>query len=151
MNRGRTAIAARRLPQGLHAAGRRFWKATVQRFDLTDDDERLLEATCRTLDEINELEATPSDAQVTGNEDPRQQCVNPAFLEVRAQRVTLEAMWRAIDLGASAEESADRSKEARKLVLLRWHQHTTPRGEFHICERTGTLAQATSRLLRGRP
>lgn len=109
-----------RTPPGLKAAGRRFWRATVEQFEPTGAEQLLLEAACRQLDELATLEAAMATVPVLVVGSKGQEQPHPIYREVRAHRLALRQLLGALDLGAEAVSATSRSEAARKLARLRW-------------------------------
>lgn len=87
-----------RTPVGLKARGRRFWKATLEDYELTDGELNLLVEVCRTLDTLDMLaDAVAADgATTTGSQG--QTVMHPAVAEARQQRITLHRLLAALEL-----------------------------------------------------
>lgn len=113
-------------PTGLKAAGTRLWRDVQAGYELRLDEERLLDAACRTLDELDALESAlreAPDALVDGSKgQPRP---HPLFAEVRAHRLVLRQLLTGIGLEegeADQRVGAARSHAGRQLARKRWER-----------------------------
>lgn len=85
-------------PAGLGTRGARFWRVTVNEYELSPGELHLLAEACRTLDQLDALaESIAQDgATVTGSAG--QTVVNPCIPEARQQRLTLHRLLAALAL-----------------------------------------------------
>lgn len=110
-----------RVPAGLNAGGRALWSDIQAAYELRADEERLLAAACRTLDETARLERALKRAPATVAGSTGQTRPNPLFGEVRAHRLTLKGLLVAVGLEEDdASAGAERSHAGRKLARQRW-------------------------------
>lgn len=107
-------------PDGLAEAGLGLWESVQDGYELRADEERLLEAACRTQDELVTLEAAlvgvdPVVAGSTGQDRP-----HPLYAEVRAHRLALRQLLTAVGLDEEDESAgASRSHAGRQLARQR--------------------------------
>ncbi|PYF99257.1 Phage terminase, small subunit [Georgenia satyanarayanai] len=85
-------------PVGLKARGRRFWKETLEDFELTDGELNLLAEVCRTLDTLDLLAATIAKDGTTTAGSQGQIVMHPAVSEARQQRLALHRLLAALAL-----------------------------------------------------
>ncbi len=85
-------------PAGLATRGAGFWAATVKQYELSDGELTLLAEACRTLDNLDALDASirENGAIVTGSMG--QPVVNGALTEARGQRALLHRLLAALAL-----------------------------------------------------
>jgi pyruvate/2-oxoglutarate dehydrogenase complex dihydrolipoamide acyltransferase (E2) component len=135
---GRVTVAdVRRLappdaPAGLGEAGRAFWLAVRREWKLRADEDVLLLAACRTLDELAPLERALADASPVVAGSRGQVRPHPLIAEVRAHRLALRQLLAALGLAEADASSGDaavraasaRSSAGRQLARHRWR----PRG-----------------------
>ena len=100
-------------PRGTRAAGRRFWQAVVDAYDLTDGELALLAQVTGTLDVIADLEAAAAD-QPTVIDGPHGQKVSPVLAELRQQRLALARLLSALRLPTSPAELDDLTRPQRR-------------------------------------
>ncbi|MGI8537715.1 MAG: hypothetical protein ACR2K2_14820 [Mycobacteriales bacterium] len=105
-----------RAPNGLKAPGRSFWGAIVGAFELRADELRLLEAACRTLDDLTRLEAelAGSDLMVTGAAG--QVRASPLVGEIRSHRDLLRKLTAQLRLPDAAGQVNTAAQPSR----VRW-------------------------------
>ena len=123
-----TENAPQRAPAGLAARGRRFWRETVARFELTDAELQILQEACRTLDRLDSLDALVTEQGATIEGSTGQTILHPAIGEARQQRVTFERLVKALalpdeDEHAGPEAMTDPSAKARHAARTRWAKH----------------------------
>jgi phage terminase small subunit len=96
------ASSSRRPPAGLKVAGKALWKAILEDvadgYELDRRELELLAHACSTVDTIAALEATVGKEGLTVPGSRGQTTTHPALSEVRAQRVVLARLLRAIEL-----------------------------------------------------
>lgn len=110
------------VPPGLTVRGRRFWRDTVEVFDLSRSELELLRECCATLDEIDGLQKVIADEglSVTGSEgQPRP---HPALSQIRASRTLVGRLLAQLSLpdedgGALPSAVVARAKRAAQ---TRW-------------------------------
>jgi hypothetical protein len=116
-------MSTRRAPNGLAAGGRKLWRDVLAGFELRPDEERMLIAACRTVDELARLERALKNAKPVVAGSKGQDRVNPLFGEVRAHRLALRQLLAAIGIEEAADDrhAGDvRSNAGRKLARQRW-------------------------------
>lgn len=87
-----------RTPAGLAAAGRRLWSDITSEFDLRADELRVLEAACRTLDDLGKVDAELATAPVTTTGSMGQEVVNPLYPAALATRRQFAALVKQLNL-----------------------------------------------------
>lgn len=108
-------------PDGLGEAGQALWREVRADWELRPDEDRLLHAACRTLDEIERMQATLADASpvVTGSKG--QVRPHPLIAEVRAHRLALRQLLASVDVEWPDDPGASEGSTAgRKLARARW-------------------------------
>lgn len=93
-----------RAPQGLKAAGKRLWEATLNDNELADHELSLLEEACRVRDRIRDLDAAvqADGVMISSSQGSR---VHPAIAETRQQRLALARLL--VTLGIPGLEDDD--------------------------------------------
>jgi len=94
-------------PEGSREAGRRLWCSVVEEFDLEEHELALLREATRTVDLLDELDATvrrDGAVIVTAEGHPR---AHPAAIEARQQRIALARVLSALRM-PSGDEPASR-------------------------------------------
>ncbi|ORV07918.1 P27 family phage terminase small subunit [Mycobacterium celatum] len=84
-------------PRGLRAAGKRLWRSVTRDFDLDDHEAMLLREACRTVDQLDDLQAEV-DANGAVVESSQGVRVHPAVVEARQQRLVLAKIMSALGL-----------------------------------------------------
>jgi len=114
-----------RAPTGLGARGRRLWKSVLADFEPSETERALLIEACRTLDDIEALQAAVAGAPMltTGSRD--QDIVHPLRAELRSQRLLLAKLLSQLDVPAeegdgSKWDGLSASSRARKASRARW-------------------------------
>lgn len=110
-------------PEELGEAGARLWRDVRRDWRLRPDEDRLLLAACRTMDELGRMEAAlaAADPVVAGSKG--QTRAHPLIAEVRAHRLALKALLAGLgieDAVGGEELGAARSDAGRKLAQQRW-------------------------------
>jgi hypothetical protein len=92
-------------PRGLRAAGKRLWRAVNSEFDIDDHEAALLREACRTVDQLDQLQAVLAQTSlvVGSNQGIR---VHPALVESRQQRLVLAKLVTSLRLPAGIIEDA---------------------------------------------
>ncbi len=112
-------------PSDLGTAGQELWGAVWAEWDLRSDEDRLLLAACRTVDELGRMEATLADADLVVEGSKGQVRPHPLIAEVRQHRLALRQLLRSLGIedaeGAEGSDAAAaRSTAGRKLARQRW-------------------------------
>jgi hypothetical protein len=108
--------------------GRRFWRATVTRCELTDAELQLLAEACSTLDLIDTLtDVLKRDGPIAAG-SKGQPVASPAVQEVRLQRHLLAKLVSCLALPDPEDEEPARpggwttpAATGRLAALRRWH------------------------------
>ena len=112
--------------EGLDDAGRGLWKAVRAEWQLRPDEEALLRAACRTLDELGSLEAALVDASPTVTGSRGQLRPHPLLSTTREHRRLLRELLGSLGLAEAdadageARPSLARSHAGRQLARQRW-------------------------------
>lgn len=109
------AVAA---PRGLKAAGRKLWKATVETYELRQDEQEVLRAVCAEADLIARMEEELADAPLTVEGSMGQLVPHPLVTELRQHRATMAALLRGMKLPDEGGEAA--SNQQRAAANSRW-------------------------------
>ena len=116
--------AAPSVPDGLREAGTTLWRRVRRDYELRPDEEQLLLAACRTLDEIDRLQAALEESSPTVPGSRGQVRAHPLVRELRDHRLALKQLLGASGIGlVDADEAAGLAKShaGRTLALLRHH------------------------------
>jgi hypothetical protein len=121
------------VPAGLGEAGAAFWLKVRRDWRLRPDEEQLLLAACRTIDELERLQAALAEASPVVPGSRGQERAHPLVRELREHRLALKQLLGAAGIGiAQAGEEDDehdygvmRSHAGRQLARQRWSR---PRG-----------------------
>jgi hypothetical protein len=111
-----------RPPAGLGARGRAFWKRTVAVYTLTDGEQVLLHEVCRSLDELELLEAVVSADGPMTEGSTGQRRVHPAVGELRGHRLAVARMLAQLDLpdGDTQTIPSPATLRGRRAAESRW-------------------------------
>ena len=113
------------LPAGLGVRGRRFWRETASKYELSGPETELLTEVCRTLDDLDVLAAavTAAGATVVGSQG--QPVVNPALTEARGQRQALHRLLAALALPDDEDVALPSVQRLRasRAASARWQGH----------------------------
>lgn len=112
-------------PARLGARGRRFWKDTLESFDLSNAELSILTEACRTLDDLDRLATAIEEQGATVAGSQGQPVVNPALTEARGQRVVLHRLIAALqlpDLDGKPVRSVQ-SIRSQSAAQARWRGH----------------------------
>lgn len=111
-------------PAGLGTAGARFWRAVTTENDLRPDEVVLLEAACRTIDTVAQLDEAMRDEPLTVRGSAGQLREHPLLSEARQQRLALSRLLRQLALPEPEEvaevRDAVRARKARAAARARW-------------------------------
>lgn len=116
-------------PSGLQQAGALFWAAVTSRWSFRPDEEALLLASCRLMDEIARMQDALEEQDVVVPGSRGQLRAHPLVRELRESRLALQRLLGANGLGlaeaavATDDASTGRAKSAagRQLALIRHH------------------------------
>lgn len=113
-------------PDGLREAGQALWRDVFGPWELRPDEERLLHASCKTVDEIDRMEAALADTDPVATGSKGQPVAHPLIAEVRAHRLALRQLLGSVGVEWPDDPgAADGSVAGRKLARARWDR---PRG-----------------------
>lgn len=111
-------------PDDLGEAGRALWRDVRAGWVLRPDEERLLLAACRTVDELERIDQALAAAEIVTAGSKGQDRAHPLLAEVRSHRLALRSLLSAIgieDAEADAgSQNAQRSHAGRALARQRW-------------------------------
>ena len=93
-----TTKTTKTTPKGLATRGRRFWSATVSKYELTAPELELLVEVCRCLDRLDQLDEFIASAGVTAVGSQGQTVINGALVESRGQQLVLHRLIAALSL-----------------------------------------------------
>lgn len=109
-------------PPGLQERGRRFWRAVVGTYELEPDEVEVLVEVCRTLDQVETLQAAVDRDGLTVRGSVGQVRIHPAVSELRSSRLALGKLLAQLelpDLDGEALSSPTQAR-ARKAARSRW-------------------------------
>ena len=126
-------------PPGLAAAGRRLWREITTEYALRVDEVELLDAACRTADEIDRIEAELATAPTMVAGSKGQERPHPLFAEVRQHRLVLSRLLAALQIPDADEGGrADaRSTAGRQMAIARWRGRGSAGSVTSITSRSG--------------
>lgn len=107
-------------PPGLGRAGRRLWKQVVDVYEMRHDEAEALAAACRTLDELDRLEAELAAGPVVVKGSMGQPVANPLYAAVREHRRALAGLLAGVGLSEADTPGLSRSAAGRALARQRW-------------------------------
>lgn len=109
-------------PSDLGQAGYALWDDVTAVYELSTTERRLLEAACRTADDLAALEAVVEAEGHTSIGSMGQPVVHPAVQEARQQRVTLARLLGQLALPDEDGNTADTPDQlhARRATRARW-------------------------------
>ncbi len=112
-------------PRGLGVRGRRFWKLTVDNYELTDTELSLLIEVCRLMDECEALREAIDEQGTTVAGSAGQPRVHPAVGELRAHRLALGRLLSQLALPDEDEGTLPTPVQARgrQAASKRWAGH----------------------------
>ena len=114
-------------PSGLGVRGRKFWRETVEKYDLSAPELQVLREVCRTMDDLDALASAIAADGATVLGSKGQAVVNPCLTEARGQRLALHRLIAALALpdedGASMPTAG--SIRAKRAAAARWRGHRT--------------------------
>lgn len=114
--------STRRVPSGLAARGRRYWRAVLGVYELSESELEVLLEVCRTLDSLDLLEAAVARDGSTVRGSAGQTVVHPALTEARGQRALLHRLIAALALpdADGAQVPSARSQRGKVANAARW-------------------------------
>ena len=125
---GDVRAAVPSIPDGLRDAGGALWRNVRRDYQLRPDEEQLLLAACRTLDEIDRLQVALDESAPTVPGSRGQVRAHPLVRELREHRLALKQLLGASGIGLVDADSYDlgsrggsRSDAGRQLALIRHH------------------------------
>lgn len=98
-------MGAERPPAGTRAAGRRLWESITGEFELDEHELALLREAVRTVDVLDQLDATVRRDGLMVN-SPQGDRVHPAVVEARQQKIALARILAALRMPAGDEGDA---------------------------------------------
>jgi hypothetical protein len=109
-------------PKGLAERGRRFWRTVVAGYELEPDELEVLVEVCRTLDQVEPLQALLEQDGLTVTGSVGQKRVHPAIGELRSSRALLGKLLAQLELPDPEGESLSTPQQARarKAARSRW-------------------------------
>lgn len=123
---------AQRKPSGIGTSGTPLWSAVTGTYELRPDELRVLEAACRTLDELNRIEKALTTAPLTVKGSQGQEVAHPLLSQAVAHRRLYAGLVKQLDLpdeaGGSAVPSA-LSEKRRTAANMRWAEHNRVKRE----------------------
>lgn len=112
-------------PAGLAVRGRRFWRVTIDTYDMTDSEESLLIEACRLMDECEQLRGVVDEQGMTVTGSTGQTRVNPAVGELRQHRLALAKLLSQLALPDVDDGHLATPLQARAptAATVRWAGH----------------------------
>ncbi len=114
-------------PAGFAARGRKFWRETVAKYDLSASELLILQEVCRVLGRLDELATVVESDGATTVGSKGQVVAHPCLAEARGQQLVLHRLISALalpDEAAAAVPSAP-TLRAKKAAAVRWAGHQT--------------------------
>lgn len=114
-----------KVPPGLAARGRAFWRRTVASYVLSETEVELLGEVCRLLDECDALRSVVAADGVTVAGSAGQPRVHPALGELRQHRLAVGRLLAQLALPGDEEGTLDSPARARarRAAAARWSGH----------------------------
>lgn len=118
------------MPTGLGEAGCRLWESVVLVFELAPAETAILSEACRTVDELDLIQAAISTGQIVVMGSTGQPKVSGLFAEARAHRLVLAKLLESLALPAEGEEvgKTPAQERASKAAQTRWALERERRG-----------------------
>ena len=107
-----------RSPKGLHAPGKRLWRAVDEAFELAEHELAQLAEACFVRDRIEQLR-TQVDADGLMIESSQGARLHPAVGEIRAQQLAMARLLATLAVPALAEDGLPASRGVRGVYGLR--------------------------------
>lgn len=113
-------------PPGMGDRGRRFWRATLGDFELSDAEREILAEACRTLDDLDRLAGMVAEHGTMVEGSQGQPVLNPALTEARGQRLALHRLVAALQLPDADDAPIPTAVQMRgqRAAQTRWRGHT---------------------------
>jgi hypothetical protein len=115
-------------PASLKARGRKFWRVTIARCDLSDHETQLLAEACAVLDLVDVLAAAVERDGPLAIGSRNQTTTHPALVELRLQRAQLSHLLASLALPEPEDEQPERhghwttpSETGRAAARRRWN------------------------------
>lgn len=115
-----TSSSGKRAPAGLGAGGRALWRSITADWQLDPDERAILEAACRTADEIDTLQRALDGAAAVVVGSTGQPRANPLFEEIRRHRETLRRLLGELRIPTGQAAGAAVSDGMRSIASARW-------------------------------
>src|SRR5262249_958602 len=111
-------------PEGLNEPGQRFWNAVVTTWDLSVPELELLAAACRTIDEIDALQASVTAEGAVLEDSNGWPKPHPALVALRSSRSLLGKLLAQLELPDVDGEKIPSPLQARgkRAAHSRWAQ-----------------------------
>jgi len=103
-----------RVPKGLQARGRAFWKSVTSQFELSLDETELLVEVCRLLDQCERLAAVIVEDGETVTGSTGQIRIHPGIGELRGSRLALGRLLA--QLGLPGEDGSTLSLDPPSIL-----------------------------------
>jgi hypothetical protein len=108
-------------PRGLKTAGKRLWANATAEYEFSSIEAELLKQLCRTVDEIEQLEASLRDGGPMVKGSRGQQVLNPVYAQLCAHRKLADQLAVALALPTEGEVAGQRrSAKAKQAADTRW-------------------------------
>ncbi len=85
-------------PQDLHACGIALWDEVSEAYELRQDEQRILEHACRTVDDLERLQHALHDSDIVVVGSTGQPRSSPLIAEIRGHRQLLSRLVQQLDL-----------------------------------------------------
>lgn len=105
-------------PRGLKAAGRKLWNATLENYELRQDELVILKDACAEADLIARMEKALEDAPLTVTGSMGQLVAHPLVQELRQHRATLASLLGKIKF--PDEDDKTKLNQHRAAAQSRW-------------------------------
>ena len=114
-------MAAPKAPESLGVAGSALWRSIATKYELRADELATLEDACLITDMIAALDKAWSDdgRPMTTKGSMGQQVIHPLIGEIRAQRMSRNALWRQLKL-PDADSGAPAVNQQRDAAATKW-------------------------------
>ncbi len=131
-----------RAPSDLLKSGRALWRETVQAWELTPAEQRVLVEACRTADELDMIRAAIRESPPTVEGSKGQPRPSPLWEEARRHREQLARLFAALKLPAEVAEvaaggSSVTSIRASRAANARWDAQRRSEAEAQARRKRG--------------